>query len=338
MNITPRFFTPSNDSELNAYMASINTAYTDNFSYSIGPGRSEKYRDAICQHLGFPSGYQQLVQYWVENAFKTFSNDDGEVFSLHAEVFGSKCAAFVAAPIGRLLADSMNEHFPCDSTAFVRDPDINDELGGWTSRAVPAEQMKKQFDRKSWMPLYMGKLMVGYADISSNPHRAVVLQGMLNGLLRLEGTFFWSVVYKSNNNDWVSAVGKAIRPSKEKSFGMTLSLRMSSMDASVMLPVDSVSMTAHSLIVYSNGKKYTIEDGGDKGYMFGDVSFDFASVYGFDLLQAMRLTSHGMQENYHDEPVHMVEWMGSDGVELRLDDDYKSMSLNEGQRIVISTK
>ena len=64
--------------------------------------------------------------------------------------------------------------------------------------------------------------------------------------------------------------------------------------------------------------------------MFGDVSFD--------LLQAMRLTSHGMQENYHDEPVHMIEWMGCDGVELRLDDDYKSMSLDEGQRIVISAK
>ena len=338
MNITPRFFTPSNDNELNAYMASINAAYADNFSYSVGPGRSEKYRDAICQHLGFPSGYQQLAQCWVENAFKAFSNDDGEVVALHADVFGGKCVAFVAAPIGQWMTDSMNEHFPCDSAAFVSDPDINDKLGGWTSRTVPADQMKKQFDRKNWMPLYMGELMVGYADISSEPHRKMVLQGMLNGLLRLEGNAFWNVAYKSNNNDWMLAVRKAIRPSKEKSLGMTLSLRMSSMDASVMLPVDSVSMTDRSLVVYSNGQKYTIENGGDTGYVCGGVGFDFASVYGFDLPKAMRLTSHGMQKNYHDETVHMVEWMGSDGVELRLDDNYTSMDLDEGQRVVVSAK
>ena len=335
MNTKHHFYLPKNDDELNAYIHSINSAYDHGFSFRVGEGRFEKLRNVICKHIGFPNGYQQLQAYWKnEYNFNLFGGDKHKASFLFADVFGPSPVAIIAAPIAKWLTVVLNEQFPCSKEGFRGDVDDANQFQGWGYANQFSSVAEEKYNEGVWVPLYIGSLFVGYANAIKSRHRAMMLQGMMNGLYLTCYEALSSALQVKGDTEWERAVERAEVPLKPN-FGKVLSLRMSSMETPVIIPLESdVSLHDHELsfkAYYAQPKgasllKKCYVDGQRGGKMFWDgIEFDFVSIYdlrtdaeGF----SVKMVGGTAAESVELTSVCSVEWFGDQGAEIRQDDEF----------------
>lgn len=353
MNIKPSFFMPKNDEELNAYIASINSAYGQGLDFHVGPKRSEKLRDVICNHLGFPNGYQQLQGYWNNiGHYDVMENPQERALLVYADVLGELPAAMLFNEITPWIIDRLRFHFPCTSAGFLK----GDELSsggrqGWALSA-PSESF---LEMTEWVPLYIGSLQVGYANAYRSRHMAMLMQALLTSLYLSEGKILKEKMLSSLNEEWVSAV-KFHDLADKPALGKVVSLRMESMKESLLIPIEGeVTITADE---FKFSTSYAQSKGGAvikscyldavKDSPHGDafldgVHFDFVSVYDFssddeDTLSVLHLERNGKTQppkEVDKRNVAMLEWFPKDRVEVREGDDFLDADLKEATEIRI---
>lgn len=335
MNTKNHFYLPKNDDELNAYIHSINSAYDEGFSFRVGEGRFEKLRNVICKHIGFPNGYQQLQAYWKnEYNFNLFGGDKHKASFLFADVFGSYPVAIIAAPIAQWLTAALNEQFPCSKEGLRGDVDDASQFQGWGYANQYSSVAEEKYHEGVWVPLSVGPLLIGYANATKSRHRAMMMQGMINGLYLTYRDELNIALQVKGDAEWERAFGRAQVPLKPN-FGKVLSLRMSSMETPVIIPLGSdVSLNYNELsfkAYYAQPKgasllKKCYIDGQRGGKMFWDgIEFDFVSVY--DLrndAEGFYVKMVGGIAGESDEltSVCSVEWFGDQGAEIRQDDEF----------------
>ena len=347
MNTKPSFFMPKNDEELNAYIASINSAYGQGLDFHVGPKRSEKLRDVICNHLGFPNGYQQLQGYWNKvGHYDVMENPEERALMVYADVLGELPAAMLFNEITPWIIDRLRFHFPCTSAGFLKGDEVSSGgRQGWALSAPSAHNP----EMTEWVPLYIGSLQVGYANAFRSRNMAMLMQALLTSLYMAEGKEIKEKLTASLNEEWVSAVKFHDLPDKPV-LGKVVSLRMDSMQESLLIPIEGdVTITAGEFkfqTLYAQPKGAAIvkncyldavKDSPHGDAFLDGVHFDFVSVYDFSSEDEDTLTVLHLERNGRTLPpkevdkrnVAMLEGFPNDRIDVREGDDFFDAVLKE---------
>ncbi|OUV22836.1 MAG: hypothetical protein CBC55_02030 [Gammaproteobacteria bacterium TMED95] len=348
MNTQHQFYLPKNDDELNAYVSSINTAYGDGFDFKVGEKRSEKLRDVICKHLGFTSGYQQLQAHWRKGVNDLLTGDDSTACLIYADAFGPLPVAMVASPVAKILTEKLNELFPCSKKGFYRD-DEGEGSQGWGYGVVPSTHALSEYEKCSWVPLYMGSLLIGYTRADMSRHRPILIQGLISGAWLSEKSMLDNLrefFSSPRGKKWGCLIDNSVTP-PALSFGKVLSLRMSSMETSVIIPLQGdveISSDAMSFQTYyaqptgiSVLKNFHV-DADRHGTLFvNGIGFDFASIYDFNPKGDGFVVKNAQSNSayFESEKTSSVEWFGVEGVEIRKDDNVELHNFSDGDLVVL---
>jgi hypothetical protein len=349
MNVKPVFFTPKNDEELNAYIESINDSYAKGFNFHVGPKRSEKLRDVICSHLGFPNGYQQLKSHWDNpGVYDVLDNPGERGLMVYADAMGKAPAAIVFNEIAPWLLDKLRELFPCTENGFDREDDTP-TLGrkGWVIAAYP---LKSEGDLVTWVPLYVGTVQIGYANAYKSRHRAMIMQAMVTGVHMHIGDEMRAKLNAPINPDWHSYISSHAVPERP-CLDRVVSLRMDSMQASLLIPIEGEIVIASDELKFK--AMYSQENGAGivkncyidakKGYpesamLLDGIAFDFVSVYDFsdNPDENLNVACSKMTIKYIENKaekivlVDSLEWCEHGRVEVREDEAFYGIDLCSG--------
>jgi hypothetical protein len=326
----PAFFLPQNDEELNNYIASINQMYTDNFSFNLGSKKSEKLRDAVCAHLGFPNGYQQIKAHWNNNQhFDFFARNKENSTFLFAPCFGDIPVAIIPSCISEWLRAALSEEFPNTKDGFCDgEQEVSDS--SWRTSYLFGEQPPHALftkQRDQWIPLYVNTLIVGYVNISQNKNYAFLMQGIINCLYLETPADLLHAIDPQNGSEWASVAAHHNIP-EIADFSQVVSLRMSSADSSIIIPFSGEAKLNNNELSFLAGVRTTsgtpkkrncvIKKGPNDTFLLGDLSFDFVVLYDFNQ-EPEGFTLYGHKGFYLDS----LEWLGKDGVLARIDEGYE---------------
>lgn len=354
MNVKPVFFTPKNDEELNAYIDSINNSYAKGFDFYVGPKRSEKLRDVICSHLGFPNGYQQLKSYWAnQGAYDALGQPGERGLMIYADVMGEAPVAVVFDEIAPWLLEQLRELFPCTENGFCP-ADDGPILGrrGWSLSACSLTGFRELVN---WVPLYVGTVQIGYANAYKSRHRAMMMQAMVTGVHMHIGDKMRDRLCAPMSEDWQSYVSKHEIPNYPD-LERAVSLSMESMPASLLIPIEEnatitcdefkfktlYSQTDGAAIVkscYIDAQKGRVND-----TLFLDgFAFDFVNVYCFsndekDTLNISYSKTPKDKDDKNVDEMHSVNalyWCEYGRVEARKDEDLRGFNLSNGSSVRI---
>jgi hypothetical protein len=354
MNVKPVFFTPKNDEELNAYIESINDSYAKGFNFHVGPKRSEKLRDVICSHLGFPNGYQQLKSHWDnQGVYDVLDNPGERGLMVYADAMGKAPAAIVFNEIAPWLLDKLRELFPCTENGFDREDDTP-TLGrkGWAIAAYP---LKSEGDLVTWVPLYVGTVQIGYANAYKSRHRAMIMQAMVTGVYMHIGDEMRAKLNAPINPDWQSYISSHAVPERP-CLGKVVSLRMDSMQASLLIPIEGeIAITSDELKFKTmcpqadgTGIVKNCYIDAKKGYpesamLLDGIAFDFVSVYDFsdnpdenlNVACSKMTIKHIENKAEKNVLVDSLEWYEHGRVEVREGEEFYGIDLCNGVTVLV---
>lgn len=324
----PVFFTPKNDTELNAFIASMRQATDKYFRFAPGASRSNNLKDCICEGIGFTNGaYQQLQDVWrTHHDWQPLSAGESRWIE-NRHTLPMNMTMVIMSGVAHTLYQRLSADFPCTKLGFA-DGDNEVEDAGWQLyHGTPEQTMPEQGEaiaaalrERTANPLFYGNRLIGYM---ADAQAATLVNGMLMGWY-MNGTLD-NLFAPEQGQGTLNLLNRTLpfTPYQDMTSRLPLmvSLRMASMEHSIMLPADAVYHSAGEMVIRTaqGAMRFAAEE--DCVDVYG-LLMDFVSVYPANgqamTLSVGEVTGRGDYEDMTPRcQIESAEWFPQVGMECR---------------------